>query len=420
MIRRTFCLGFSASAMALFSLAGAHAQEVTLQFLFPSGTNGLEAAVVEFQKRNPDIKIQFQPIPFAQMNAQVLSRLGTKDNSLDIYGVDAPRVSALVQRNFLRDLSAQRQEAEAATSTKLVETGTVGGKLWALPMWNSSQLLYYNKDLLQKASIPTPDSSPDKRITWEELVSNAAKAKAAGAKWGFAFDQVDRYYQLQSLFESNGAGPGLTGPDMLTPTVASPKWVETASWYGKLYADGLSPRGVEPQQSPPLFASGQAAYFYGGTWHLSTFLKSPDLKFGIAPVPYFKAGKPATPTDSWMIGISPYSKYPEQALKFVKFITLDPEGSAIAAGAQMPANKQAFKTYAETNSSSGGEATAAFGAIVAHELANTAVSRPRSVGYVAFEEIMNRTFSDIRNGAEAQSALTKADQALTSAFTRIK
>jgi len=410
----------AAAALAASSLMGARAEEVTLQFLFPSGNNGLEAAVAEFQKRNPDIKIQYQPIPFAQMNSQVLSRLGTQDSSLDIYGVDAPRVAALVQRKFLTDFSSLKSEALAAFGQKPVETATIAGKMWALPMWNSTQLLYYNKDLLKAASVPEPSADPTKRLTWDELLDEAAKAKAAGAKWGFAYDQVDRYYQLQPLFESNGAGPGLSGPDMLTPTVGSAKWIETAAWYGKLFADGLSPRGVEPAQSPQLFASGQAAFFYGVPAHTTTFLKATELKFGLAPVPYFEGGKPVTPTDSWMIGISPYSKHAEQALKFVRFITLDPEGSAIAAGAQMPANKVSFQQYAQRNTEVGGAATAPFASILSYELANTAVSRPHSVGYVAFEEIMNKTFSDIRNGADAAAGLAKADQALKAAFARLQ
>ena len=121
-----------------------------------------------------------------------------------------------------------------------------------------------------------------------------------------------------------------------------------------------------------------------------------------------------------MIGISPYSKHAERALKFVKFITLDPEGSAMAAGAQMPANKISIQQYADRNTVAGGVATAPFATILSYELTHTAVSRPHSVGYVAFEEIMNKTFSDIRNGADAAAALAKADLALKAAFARIK
>ena len=46
--------------------------------------------------------------------------------------------------------------------------------------------------------------------------------------------------------------------------------------------------------------------------------------------------------------------------------------------------------------------------IITYELQNTAVGRPRTVGYVAFETVMNKAFSDIRNGAEAKAALDDA------------
>jgi multiple sugar transport system substrate-binding protein len=47
------------------------------------------------------------------------------------------------------------------------------------------------------------------------------------------------------------------------------------------------------------------------------------------------------------------------------------------------------------------------------------VSRPRSIGYVAFEEVMNRAFSDIRNGADVRSTLEQAQNQLTSALSRL-
>ncbi len=55
-----------------------------------------------------------------------------------------------------------------------------------------------------------------------------------------------------------------------------------------------------------------------------------------------------------------------------------------------------------------------------YELAKNSVSRPRSIGYVAFEEIMNRAFSDIRNGADVTSTLQQAQDQLNSTLARIQ
>ena len=55
-----------------------------------------------------------------------------------------------------------------------------------------------------------------------------------------------------------------------------------------------------------------------------------------------------------------------------------------------------------------------------YELADTAVSRPRSIGYVPFETVMNKAFSDIRNGADVEATLKQAQQQLTSQLRRVQ
>lgn len=58
--------------------------------------------------------------------------------------------------------------------------------------------------------------------------------------------------------------------------------------------------------------------------------------------------------------------------------------------------------------------------IMAYELRDTAVSRPLSAGFVAFEEVMNRTFGDLRNGADVTATLEEAQRELSSTLSRIQ
>lgn len=417
--RRAALLGAATFAVAT---RPAKAADITLRFLFAQQANAFDAVIAEFERRNPGIKVQKQQVPFNDLNAQVQSRLGAKDTGIDVYGADEPRIPAFARRGFLLDVSAARNEIERATDAKPLAAVTSEGKVWGFPLWTSTNVLYYNKDHLTKAGIPFPSADPAARMTWEQLNDAARKAQAAGAKIGFSVDQIDRYYQLQPFFESSGAGSGLTGDAMLTPAIATPKWVETAAWYGRLYADGIAPRGVPLEQIPGMFAQGQIAFFMGGPWQLNIIAKAEGLNFGIAPVPYFAGGRPVTPTDSWAMGISPYSENKEAALKFARFLTLDNDGALLSTAALPvpPANKAAFVEYLKKYSAIGGAATAPLADLVRYELANTAVSRPRSIGWVPFEEIMNRTFSDIRNGADAGQALTTAEAALKTALSRIR
>ncbi len=244
----------------------------------------------------------------------------------------------------------------------------------------------------------------------------------AGARWGRGFDQGDRNYQLQPRFESSGAGSGLTGPRMLTPAIDTPQWTRTLDWYGGLYRSGLSPRGVAPEQMPDLFRDGQLAFFVGGPWNFRSFEQVAALHWGIAPHPYFAGGKPVTPTDSWAVGISPHSQHQAEALKFALFMTVNTKGDLLttAQNPLPPANSNAFPQHVRQASAGGGGGTAPYGAILSYELQHTAVSRPRTVGYVIFEQIMNRAFSDVRNGADAKSELARTDAQIRTAFSRLR
>lgn len=421
-LSRRAVLGGTAAAAAFAGSRAARADQMTLRFLFSQPADAFDPAIAEFQKRNPGITIQKQQVPFDQLNAQVQSRLGSRDASIDVYGADEPRIPAFVHRNFLADLTALLPELKKVADPQSVEATSVDGKLWALPLWTSTQLLYYNKALLTKAGVPLPAADPAQRLTWETLIDQARKARAAGAKWGFSFDQVDRYYELQPLYESAGAGPGLTGDGMMTPAITTQPWIDTTEWYRSIYADGTAPRGVAYEQIPTLFANGQIAFLVGGPWNLPLLERSKELEFGIAPMPYFAKGKPATPTGSWSLGVSPYSPNKDAAIAFAKFMTLDKDG-ALLSTAKLPlppANGEASAPYYQQQTANGGAATAQFTKLVEYELAHTAVGRPRSIGYVAFEEIMNKMFSDVRNGAEAKPRLETAQQALTSAFSRLR
>ncbi len=394
----------------------------TITFLNSERPETYQPVIAEFEKQNPGIIVRDETVPFDQLNAQVQARVGAGDTSVDVYGVDEPRIPALATRRLLLDLSTVRGKAAAATTPEAIAITSYQGKLFALPEWTSTQLLFYNVDLLRSAKLALPPSDVAHRLTWASVVDDAASAKQAGAAWGFGFEQVDRYYQLQPLFESSGAGPGLSGPNLLQPDVNTPKWRQTLGWYGKLFSSGLSPRGIAPEQMPDLFRDGKLAFFVGGPWNFREFEAAKSLHWGIAPHPYFKGGRPVTPTDSWAVGINPHSEHQAEALKFATFLTIDTKGDLLTTknNPLPPANKLSFTDYLQRAAASGGAATAPYAAILPYELSHTAVSRPRTVGYVIFEQIMNRAFSDVRNGADAQAELARTQQQLTTAFQRLR
>ena len=317
---------------------------------------------------------------------------------------------------LLADLSDQADGLTGVMWPAAVEASSIDGQLYAMPISTSSQLLYYNIDLLEAAGIPLPSMDPEGRMTWEALAEAGAAAQAEGAQYGVVLDQINRYYQLQPLMESAGGGSGVSPNDPLVPDLVNDGWLRAMTYYHDLFDSGLGPRGVPVEQTPDLFANGQTAFFVGGPWWLPRMTGTDGLRFGIAPHPYFDGGEVVTPTGAWSWGVNPNSEHLEEAVTFVSFASTDPVGSLeTARGFPIPpANMAVFDTYY-----SEGQEVEGVGELILHELTETARIRPPTRGYIQFEQILGQAFEDIRNGADPATALEQAQSQLERAWSRL-
>lgn len=398
----------------------AQGQTVTLSFVGPEQPSAMAPVIAAFEAANPTIKVEYESVPFAQLNDILQTRLGSGDATPDVYTADQPRIPALVSRGYLLDLTGEVGDISDRVLSSAVEASTVDKKLSALPVSTSTQVLYYNRDLLTKANLTAPSMDPKQRVTWEQVAKDAKTAQDAGSKWGFMFDQVSRVYQVLPLPESLGGGNGVTGDKSLTPAITNDAWVKAMTFYGQLFANGLAPRGVAPEQTPDLFANGDVAYFVGGPWWIPKFAGMAGLNYGIAAHPYFMGGTPVTPTGAWSWGINPKTAHKAEALKFIEFATLDKQGSLETAKgiAIPPANKGALETYLAQDSFNTANIKGVAD-LIRYELVNTAVIRPRTVGFIQFEDVVGRALEDIRNGADPKSTLDSASSGLAAAWSRL-
>ena len=383
----------------------------------------LQPVLDAFSKAHPNITVKYESVPFNDFNSVLAARLTNASDAIDVFDVDMPRTSAYAARGWLSDLSATFPELKAAVDPGSFAAATVDGKTVTMPYQTSTNIMYYNKTLLAAAGIADPSASPSDRLTWETVTADAKKAQAAGAKYGLVFDQIDRYYQLQPLAESAGGGPGASGDKNLTPEVSNAGWTKAFTWYGSLFADGVSPRGVATSDTSNLFASGQTAFYVGGPWWGGGFVGKPDLQFGVAPFPAFDGGKAATPTGGWSLGLNPKTTADKAnaAGIFMKFMGLDNGGYAqyLTALAVPPANLAGGAKFFGADVFKDPRFAGAVD-LMKSELANTAALRLQTVGYVEFEDIMTKTFGDIINGTDASKALGGAATDLTAAWKQYK
>lgn len=424
----------------------ARAQEpTTLRFitLSEAWADHMQEVIDAFHETTADIRVELEVYPFRQLFEVIEIRMSGQSQDVDILSVDVPLVASYTTRGFLQPLDDYFTAAEMESTwiPAAVEASTYGDQFMAAPQNNSTQFLYVNRALFQDNGVAmppmlTPETEPTPeaideivagRWTWEQVVEAAGQLTldsnddGVSDVWGFQFDQVSRPYQILALPESLNQ-PSVS-PDGLSTDgyLNSEKWIQAGQFYGDLFnALAVSPKGITPDQSAELFFSGNAAMYVGGEWNVPTFAGTEGLDFGVAAHPYFADGRVATPTGSWHVGISAFSEHKDAAAEFVKFLTLSPEGTRtwFEAHGHFPV------TTALLDLVDRAEEFTAFPRspyrLGTYEARNTAVPRPQTPGYLEFEDILNNTLEDIRNGSDPAEALNAAVPRIDRAMTKYR
>jgi multiple sugar transport system substrate-binding protein len=405
------------------ALTGADAKgPVTLHLVSCCKTTYFGPAVDKWNSAHPDVQIQQEVIPFAQLNDILEARLRSRDTGMDILVVDPPRTAAFAVKKYLLDLSpVLGSKLKDMTNAESLAATSFRDKLYAVPVFNSTQVLIYNPDMLEKAGVTPPSIDPAKRTTWEEVVKDAEAVKAKlGTPYGIGFSQGQSYYQLQPIIMSAGGSTGLSGENNVTPDVNGPAWKKAMAWYGGLFEKGVAPRGVPFTQMDSLFVSGKAPFLATTTDRIREF-ENQKVKFGVAAFPYFEGGKAYTPCDSFALGVSPFSKYQKQAVDFLTWLGTTKEGgfAAAAQSPNVPANLL-VRDEVSRQMEEAGTNLKGLTELIAYETSKTCVHRPQSVGYIQFETAFTETNLDIVNGADASDALDKMQSALKATFARLR
>jgi multiple sugar transport system substrate-binding protein len=427
--RRLLCAAAGLSVLALLGTAcsssgststpqAAQSGPVTIHLVENAPSALWQPMLNDFNASHPDIKVVASSIPFDNEATIVQARLSQKDSSFDVFVVDQPRTADWASHGYLVNLTgAVASQAKATLFPAALQASEYQGSIWDVPVWESSNQLFYNAALLKKAGVTPPSVNPAQRWTWQQTVAAAKQVQAkTGAPCGLLLEQTDRYYQLEPMIISAGGGTGLTGPGNLTPDIQNAGWVKAATFYQDLFKDNVTPSSVNASETDAYFDSGKCA-FYVGLPDVVPGLVSNKVPFGIAPEPYWAGGTPATPNEANALGINPFSTHQAAALTFVKWAALTTAGDlASVQGIDIPpANVAASKIFFSQLAKSV-PAMKDFGSLVNYELAHTAVARPVTVQYVEFEADMFQLFGNIRNGTPVASALAATSRQLKSAF----
>lgn len=389
--------------------------EIVLKFLGCGGETDQEVydEIFATYYELTGVKIEAELYAYSDYIPAVETKMSGQSDMYDIIDVNCCNTAAYAAKGYILSLDDYytADEKDQITSAAVNE-GSYNGTFYSAAKNTSAQVLYYNKDLLKEAGIEIPEADPDNRVTWEQIYDWAEQGMAAvdpdGSKgiYGIMFEQAQEMYQMLAL--PNSLGEASIGDDGFTVdgVVNTEGWLKAMTYISDVFNNGLSVKGVDYGAYSGYFNSGKALFMVGGTWNVNYF--DGDFEWGYTYHPAWEGYNDtvATPTGSWHLGVSAYSKNAEAAAEFVKYITIGEGNKVYIEGmGQFPCLKTTLDEMMNKPSDES-DMQLAVNQLAAYDVLNTAFPRPTTPAFNEYNTLMNTAFIDVENGIDPEEALS--------------
>lgn len=335
---KTVVAGILAGALAAGS---AMAQEkITLDFLHkwpePDNIRYFQNVVKAFEAANPNVTIKMEAVADEPYKDKIRVIMAS-GNIPDIYfSWSGAYAGQFVRAGRAMDLTAA---LDSDGWKSRFSDGTFGpfkfdGKIYGVPMNLSGKFLAYNKALFEKAGVKPPTD-------WSDFVASLEKLKAAGVT-PIAFGSQAPWAASHYIGDWNTK---LVPPDVLradynltsddNKLFTHPGYIEALKRFGEFAQNGYfnkSPNALTHALARGSFMSGREAMFYEETLGFKQYKNSKLEKdgWGFFKMPSDKSGAGVQThltgaPDGFLVSAA--TKYPKEALAFLKFLTTRENGA---------------------------------------------------------------------------------------------
>ncbi len=315
--------------------------------------------VAEFEKENPDIKLEQVPTDYNKLMAMIAA-----GNAPDIIRViAATELPNYVIKGMALDLTPYFETSDVFKADDFLPavnlykydmaTGTQGtGPIYGFPKdWSQDFTLFYNKKIFEAAGIEPPDTAEP--MTWQQLLDLAKKlTKKEGGKvsqYGLVYyNGHTAANQDLLLLQLAQTGKSIYSEDFSQADLTKPEVKELLHYWADAVKSNIGPNPVnqDPDWGGTSFINGKAAMMITGYWYTGLLRGDAKAKehlddFSMAPAPVMPGGTRMSPTGAAVGGII-YSKtqHPKEAWRvFEWFFGGKPADDRARSGWGLPATK---------------------------------------------------------------------------------
>jgi multiple sugar transport system substrate-binding protein len=259
-----------AGLLALAGCGQPQDSRVTIDF-WAMGREGevVQALTREFERRNPNIRVRVQQIPWSAAHEKLLTAYAG-DTMPDVFQLGTTWVPEFVALDAISPLD-QRVAASPGVAASdffpgIVDSNQVGGHLWGLPWYIDTRLLFYRRDILSRAGHPEPPR------TWDEWRNAMAAVKRlVGPDADAIVLPSNEWAPVVILALQQGAD--LLQGDAECGHFEGPGFRKALAFYLSMFKDGFASArtSAEIANLYQEFANGRFAMYISGPWNLGEF-----------------------------------------------------------------------------------------------------------------------------------------------------
>ncbi|HVZ00562.1 MAG TPA: ABC transporter substrate-binding protein [Dongiaceae bacterium] len=336
--KTSLLLGLAASAMLAGVLqVGTALADTTINALFMKqaaySEDDVRSMAKDFETANPGIKVNLEFVPYEGLHDKIVAGSGAQGYDVVLFDVIWP--AEFAKHGILMDVTSRISPDDTAkVFDGAWSTVTYEGKRYGMPWILDTKYLFYNKEMLEKAGIANPPK------TWDELVADAKVLKEKGiSKYPIVWSWAQAEAVICDYTTLVDAYGGKFFDDAGKPAIDQDGALDAMKFMEQTLKDGITnPNSKEylEEDVRKVFSNGDAAFALNWTYMYNMANGDPKEskivgKVGVVPAPGI-AGKSefSAVNGSMGLGIAAKSAHPDEAWKFIAFLTSQPEQNKFA------------------------------------------------------------------------------------------
>ncbi len=254
-----------------------------------SGSSG-EAFVKQataFDAARPDIELEFTFSGSYADTATKVSAALLSGNAPDVALMAAGQLYTGERGNFAMEKFVKEADFNMTDIYDGVwEYAEYDGRIASVPYGISTQVMYYNKKILDRAGIDL--TKPP--ATWEEFLKVAKQAQLKGNTTGaadfYGFDTSDGVWLIKSMLRQNNNAMVEKKDGKVVPVFQDAKGVEVATFWKRFVDEKVMPAG-QHNNAEKKFLAGGLAFIAASSTRMSRWGTTDTFELGAIPMPSF-------------------------------------------------------------------------------------------------------------------------------------